>query len=297
MTKRTIPHPNAPNDLSDPKAPIAPSQDSSTPLQRRDGPALERLVDIMATLRGPSGCPWDLEQDLMSLRPYLIEEAYEVLEALEDGDVDEHRQELGDLLLQIVFQARLREEEGAFAFADVANAISEKLIRRHPHVFSDGEAKDSGEVVNNWAKIKAEERKAAGVEHPSALAGIPRALPGLVRAERLGDKASAVGFDWPSAADVRQKVREELQELDDALASENSAEVQEELGDLLFSLAQLARKHSIHPEDALRSASNKFERRFKAVETLARKKGFVLDDLDAAALDALWEEVKAGELG
>lgn len=263
--------------------------------RRKDGAALERLVDIMAKLRSPGGCPWDLEQDLTTLRPYLVEETYEVLEALEDGDVSEHRKELGDLLLQIVFHARIREEEGAFGFADVADAISDKLVRRHPHVFGDTTVSGKDEVLSNWAKVKAAERREAGNATPSALDGVPRALPALVRAERLGEKASHSGFDWPDVAGVRRKLDEELAEFDEALASGNRQRVEEELGDVLFAAAQLGRKASVHPEDALRASASRFERRYRSMEALAREEGTTLDDLDDAALDALWNRVKQSE--
>lgn len=260
---------------------------------RRDGQALERLVDIMARLRTPvTGCPWDLEQDIKSLRPYLIEEAYEVLEAMDGGDVTEHRKELGDLLLQIVFQARIREEEGHFAFADVADAISDKLTYRHPHVFGDRKVSDSNEVLDNWAKLKESERRAEGKVNPSAVDGVPRALPALVRSERLGEKASRVGFDWQTPASVRAKVNEELAEIDDAIASGDKARVTEELGDLMFATAQWARKLGVPPEDALREASYKFEQRFRTMERLARERNERLDDLDERALDALWNAAK-----
>ncbi len=253
---------------------------------------MERLVGIMARLRSPGGCPWDLEQDLNSLRPYLIEEAYEVLEAIDENDVPEHRKELGDLLLQVVFQARLREEEGAFAFADVADAISEKLVRRHPHVFGDLKVSGSDEVLTNWARIKEAERREAGQKDPSALDGVPRALPALVRSERLGEKAARVGFDWTSREQVRAKVSEELAELDEAAAKGDAKAIEEELGDLLFAVAQLARFTHVHPEDALRTAASKFDSRFRTMERLARSRGRELRDLDAQALDDLWNEAK-----
>jgi MazG family protein len=263
------------------------------PSSRPDGRALERLVDIMARLRSPGGCPWDLEQDLASIRPYLVEETYEVLEALDSGDVEEHRKELGDLLLQIVFQARLREEDGAFGFAAVADAISDKLVRRHPHVFGDVKVSGSAEVLQNWAQIKLAERRADGQAEPSALDGVPKALPALVRSERLGEKAARVGFDWLDARQVRAKVDEELGELDAALAGdEGRTRIAEELGDALFAMAQLARFVGVHPEDALREAATKFERRFRRMERSAAARGFDLTALDAAGLDALWNEAK-----
>ncbi len=271
------------------------STDADSPTsthRRRDGAALERLVDIMARLRSPGGCPWDLEQNLASLRPYLIEEAYEVLEAIDDGDVAEHRKELGDLLLQVVFQARIREEEGAFAFGDVADAISDKLVHRHPHVFGEVKVAGAEEVLDNWAKIKEAERRAAGQQNPSALDGVPRALPSLVRSERLGEKAARVGFDWADTKQVRAKVAEELSELDEAISGGDPEKIEEELGDALFAMAQLARFIHVHPEDALRTAATKFDTRFRAMEALARSRGMELRQLDAAALDVLWNEVK-----
>jgi MazG family protein len=246
----------------------------------------------MARLRSPGGCPWDLEQDLKTLRPYLIEEAYEVLEAIDDNDVPEHRKELGDLLLQVVFQARLREEEGAFGFAEVADAISEKLVRRHPHVFGNVKVSGADEVLSNWARIKETERRDAGQKDPSALDGVPRALPALVRSERLGEKAAHVGFDWTGREQVREKVSEELAELDEAAAKGDARAVQEEMGDLLFAVAQLARFSNVHPEDALREAASKFESRFRSMERLSRSRGQELRELDTKALDDLWNEVK-----
>lgn len=268
--------------------------DSPTSAHRRDGAALERLVDIMARLRSPGGCPWDLEQTLATLRPYLIEEAYEVLEAIDDGDVQEHRKELGDLLLQVIFQARLREEEGAFGFAEVADAISDKLVHRHPHVFADVKVKGADDVLDNWAKIKEAERRAAGQKNPSALDGVPRALPALVRSERLGEKAARVHFDWADTRQVRAKLNEELAELDEAIAQGDPESIEEELGDALFTMAQLARFIKVHPEDALRTAATKFDSRFREMEKRSRERGQELRDLDAAALDALWNEVKKG---
>jgi MazG family protein len=264
-----------------------PTSDYQTP-----GAAIQRLVDIMAKLRSPGGCPWDLEQDLNSLRPYLIEEAYEVLEAIDNGDAQEHRKELGDLLLQVVFQARLREEEKAFGFADVANAISDKLVHRHPHVFGDVKVSGSDEVLTNWALIKEAERRKAGQKDPSAVDGVPRALPSLVRSERLGDKASHVGFDWVDAQQVRAKVMEELAEVDAAVKEGDPEKIEEEMGDALFAMAQFARFLKVHPEDALRSAASKFELRFRSMEKLARSRGTELRALTAAEMDGLWNEIK-----
>ncbi|HVP67857.1 MAG TPA: nucleoside triphosphate pyrophosphohydrolase, partial [Anaeromyxobacteraceae bacterium] len=203
--------------------------------------AVERLLDIMARLRAPGGCPWDREQTLDTLRPYLLEETYEVLEAIDEGDPSAHREELGDLLLQIVFQAQIAEEERRFDFADVADAISDKLVSRHPHVFgtasADGtpapEVRDSEALLRQWAALKRKENEAKG-GGKSVLEGVPREMPALARAERLTEKASRVGFDWPDASGARAKVSEELVELDEAIASGDRARMEDELGDLLF---------------------------------------------------------------
>src|SRR5437016_7951804 len=195
--------------------------------------AIGRLLGIMDKLRDPGGCPWDREQTLRTLTPYLLEEAHEVIEAIEAGDAAHHREELGDLLFQVVFQARIAREEGKFDFADVCDGISDKLTRRHPHVFGDVSVSGSREVVRNWERIKADERKEKGQER-SAIGGVPVSLPALVRAERLTEKAGAVGFDWPDAESVMSKVREELDELSEALDSGDRAQIEHELGDLLF---------------------------------------------------------------
>src|SRR5512144_2921297 len=213
--------------------------------------ALERLLSIMERLRGPDGCPWDREQTLRTLRPYVLEETYEVLEAIDSGDSREHCEELGDLLLQIVFQAQLAREEGTFEFADVAEAISNKLVSRHPHVFGDVQVKDAEGVLKQWAALKREEKKAKGGGR-SVLEGVPRELPALARADRLTEKASRVGFDWADAAGARAKVDEELRELDEAIAGGDLRRVEEEIGDALFALANLSRKLALAPEEALR---------------------------------------------
>jgi MazG family protein len=256
--------------------------------------AIERLLAIMARLRAPDGCPWDLEQTLETLRPYVLEETYEVLEAIDDGDPAAHREELGDLLLQIVFQARLREESGAFAFADVADAISDKLVSRHPHVFGDGQVKDAEGVLRQWAALKREEKRKKG-GGLSALEGVPRELPGLARADRLTEKASRVGFDWPDAAGARAKVAEELGELDEAIASGRRADVEHELGDALFALANLGRKLGIAPEEALRGSVGRFIGRFTHVERELERRGVAPGTATLEEMDRLWDEAKALE--
>jgi tetrapyrrole methylase family protein / MazG family protein len=256
--------------------------------------AIEHLLAIMERLRGPDGCPWDREQTLRSLRPYVLEETYEVLEAIDAGDVQDHREELGDLLLQVVFQAQLRREEGAFDFADVADAISGKLISRHPHVFGDAEVKDAEGVLKQWAALKREEKRKKG-QGQSVLEGVPREMPALARADRLTEKASRIGFDWPDAAGARAKVAEELAELDQAIASGDRAELEHELGDALFALANLARKLAIAPEEALRGALARFEGRFGHVERELERRGVPHAGATLAEMDALWDEAKSLE--
>jgi MazG family protein len=260
----------------------------------RAATAIDRLLAIMARLRGPNGCPWDLEQTLETLRPYVLEETYEVLEAIDGGDASAHREELGDLLLQIVFQAQLREEAGLFGFADVADAISDKLISRHPHVFGDGQVKDAAEVLTQWAALKREEKRAKGAAL-GALEGVPRELPALARADRLTEKASRVGFDWPDAAGARAKVAEELGELDEAIASGRRAEIEHELGDTLFALANLARKLGVAPEEALRGTVGRFISRFTHIEAALAARGAAPGSASLAEMDRLWDEAKGLE--
>jgi MazG family protein len=263
--------------------------------------AMERLLRIMDKLRDPGGCPWDREQTLRSLTPYLLEEAHEVIEAIESGDAQHHREELGDLLFQVVFQARIAREEGKFDFAGVCEAISDKLTRRHPHVFGDVTVSGSREVVKNWERIKADERKEKGQEARSAIGGVPVSLPALVRAERLTEKAGAVGFDWPDARSVLDKVREELAELEEAMASGASddpgarARIENELGDLLFALANLGRWVKVHPEEALRGTLRRFENRFQFIEEKLRERGRTPRESNLAEMDALWNVAKKRE--
>lgn len=262
----------------------------------RSAEAMDRLLDIMKRLRGPGGCPWDREQTLRSLRPYVLEEAYEVLEAVDDGDPDAHREELGDLLLQVVFQAQLREEEGRFGFAEVAEAIASKLVHRHPHVFGNAEVKDAEGVLKQWAALKREEKKAKGGGH-SVLEGVPREMPALARADRLTEKASRIGFDWPDAAGAREKVAEELAELDAAMAAGDRDALEHELGDALFALANLGRKLGLAPEEALRGALGRFVSRFGHIERELARRGVAHGEASLAEMDALWDEAKAIERG
>ena len=232
--------------------------------------AIERLLGIMERLRGPGGCPWDREQTLRSLRPYVLEETYEVLEAIDAGDAREHCEELGDLLLQIVFQAQLTKEEGQFEFADVANAISNKLVSRHPHVFGDVELKDADQVLRQWAALKREEKRAKG-RGESVLEGVPREMPALARADRLTEKASRIGFDWPDAG-AREKGGG-ARRLDEAIAAADRDAVEHELGDVLFAVANLSRELGIPAEEALRGSVSRFVSRFSHIERELARRG------------------------
>jgi tetrapyrrole methylase family protein/MazG family protein len=261
--------------------------------------AIARLLGIMDKLRDPGGCPWDREQTLRSLTPYLLEEAHEVIEAIEAGDPDHHREELGDLLFQVVFQSRIAREEGKFDFAAVCDSIAEKLTRRHPHVFGDVSVSGSREVVKNWERIKADERKAKGEAPRSAIGGVPTALPALVRAERVTEKAGAVGFDWPDVKGVLAKVREELSELEEAMSGGpfgvDQKEIEHELGDLLFALANLGRFVKAHPEEALRAAVRRFETRFHHIEDRLREAGRTPRESTLEEMDRYWNEAKLRE--
>jgi tetrapyrrole methylase family protein/MazG family protein len=259
-------------------------------IQQR-GATFPELVAIMQRLLAPDGCPWDREQTLSTLKPFLIEEAYEVLEAIETGDVAEHREELGDLLFQIVFQAELRAQEGAFGIDDVVKAIADKMTRRHPHVFGDAKVSGSEEVLVNWGKLKAEEHAEKGKVR-RALEGVPSDLPALLRAQRIGEKASAVGFDWPDLQGIRDKVAEELAELDEAMAGGDPAQIEHEIGDLLFVLTRLSARLEVAPEDALRAAMRRFSGRFEAMEDRVLASGRQLKDVPLAELDPIWNEVK-----
>lgn len=251
--------------------------------------ALDDLVSLVATLRGPGGCPWDRAQTPATMRPYLLEEAYEVVEAIDGGEARDLQAELGDLLFQIVLIAQMAQEAGRFSVEDVARGIHDKMVRRHPHVFVPGHVEAEPGSVSAWEARKATERPPGS----SALDGVPSALPALIRAHRVGEKAARVGFDWPDARGVREKVDEELTELDDALAGGDPKEIVEEYGDALLAMANLGRALGLSPEDALRGASAKFEARFRLMEALAEARGARLQALDAEALDALWREAKA----
>ncbi|MCA9540628.1 MAG: nucleoside triphosphate pyrophosphohydrolase [Myxococcales bacterium] len=255
------------------------------------GAEFERLVAIMARLRAPDGCPWDRKQTLDSLRQWLVEETYEVLDAIERRDVRAHCDELGDLLLQVVFQAQIRAEEGSFDVGDVARAIADKMQRRHPHVFGDAVIDDTAELRRAWAQIKAQEQSARG-ERRGTLDGVPPALPALLRALRLGQKAAGVGFDWPDVTRVMAKIDEERDELIAAMADGDPGRVEAELGDLLFSVVNLARHLNVDPETALHAASARFSARFSAVEAGVRADGHEISTLAIDALEARWQAAK-----
>ena len=264
------------------------------------GAQLERLIEIMRVLRSPDGCPWDREQTLESLRPFVLEEAYEVLDAIEASDPDLLRDELGDFVLEAVFLAQLCAEQGRFTMADSLAAVSRKLVRRHPHVFDDDGQADatrqpagmtSADVKRRWEEIKAGEQSADGKE-PSALGGLPSALPSLLRAYRMGRRAATVGFDWTRQADVLDKVDEELAELKAAVADGDPDHVEEELGDLLFAVANLGRHLNIEPEGALRRANRKFADRFQELERRFVGQGLVLREASIEDMEAEWQRIK-----
>lgn len=278
----------------------APTSADLTPLPgKQTGAEVTALVGLMQRLLAPGGCPWDREQTLATLIPYLIEETYEVVDAVAGGDVAEHCEELGDLLLQVVFQAELRHAEGAFGIDDVARGIVAKLVRRHPHVFGDVKAQTSDQALASWARLKAEEKakkaQPADKQPASALDGIPRSAPALLRASRAGEKAGAAGFDFADAAGPRQKVTEELAELDQALAAGEPQRVSEELGDTLFALVNLARKLGLDAESALRAATDRFAARFSHLEAALATQGRSVRDAAPDEQERLWQAAKAIE--
>ena len=250
----------------------------------------EKLVAIMARLRAKDGCPWDIEQTHKSLRQHLLEEAYEVIEAIDLDDFDHLKGELGDLLLQVVFHAQMASEEQKFSIDDVVDAITEKLIRRHPHVFGDAKIENSAEQTIAWEKSKlTKEGK------KSAIDGVPKQLPALLRAYRMQGKAAAVGFDWQNVEPVWQKLDEEIEELHEAISHNDQAHIEEELGDLLFTLVNISRFLKANPEDALRGTIEKFERRFKQVEQTFTAEGRFIGDASLEEMDKVWDAVKAEE--
>jgi MazG family protein len=254
----------------------------------------DTLLGIMARLREPGGCPWDREQTRASLKPFLIEEAYEVLEAIDVGEAHALAEELGDLLFQVVFHARIAEERGEFAMHDVLKALVDKMVSRHPHVFGDATVGTPGEALAQWEVLKQREAATKG-RRRSILDGVPRAMPALVRAQRTQSKASRVGFDWPDARASWAKVREEVDEAGEAIAAGDHDRIREELGDVLFSLVNAARLASIDAEDALHGATEKFRRRFTEMEAELSAQGKSVDNVPQAELERAWEAVKAAE--
>lgn len=259
--------------------------------------SFSKLVDTMHRLRSPGGCPWDAEQTHSSLRQYLLEEAYEVVEAIESGVDDELREELGDLLLQVVFHAELATERQAFGIDEIADTVNAKLIRRHPHVFADIAVDSSEDVAANWARIKAAERaeKAGGDRRPSALDGVPSGLPALLRAHRLGERASAIGLDWQTPAGARSKVDEELAELDEAVISGDGDRIAHEIGDVLFSLASYARLLGHNTETALRAGLSRFDARVRKVEADFEAAGSDPSEASPEEIEAAWRRAKLQE--
>lgn len=268
--------------------PSSGTQDQATPSRphRGTGEAFEALVEVLRRLRAPDGCPWDREQTLQTLRTYVIEEAYEVVQAIEDGDLDALREELGDLLMQVVFQAGLTEDQGHFDVGDVCRAAAKKLVARHPHVFGEHKAKDAAEVLSRWEGYKRAEGK-------GVLDGVPRALPALLMALRVSEKASRVGFDWPDLSGVLAKLDEEVRELKQALDSGEADAIEEEVGDVLFAVANVARLKGLDPEAALRRMLERFRARFSYIEAALSREGRDVSGTPLKTLDALWEEAKA----
>ncbi|HLJ48064.1 MAG TPA: nucleoside triphosphate pyrophosphohydrolase [Bryobacteraceae bacterium] len=254
------------------------------------GQKFERLVGIMARLRAPDGCPWDREQNFDTIKPYLLEETYEVLDAIDARNWRGLAEELGDLLLEAVFFAQMAAEEDRFSIADSLDAINEKLVRRHPHVFATGDAKTAADVVRRWEEIKADEKKSRGEEQKSVIASVPRNLPALLEAQQISSKVANVGFDWPNTDQVIDKLHEELNELAEARSSGSHADRENEIGDILFTLVNVARHLKVDPEQSLRKANAKFRRRFSHVEKHAQLPGASLDEMEA-----LWQEAKTAE--
>ena len=257
------------------------------------GEEFQKLVEIMAQLRGPGGCPWDREQTLESLRGFVLEETYEVLDAIDRGDHDALRGEIGDMLFEGVFLAQVETDAGRFTVADSVRHVSDKLVRRHPHIFGDTAGVDTPDkVVEQWEQIKAREQQSKG-ERKALLAGIPKAMPALARASEIGTRVAAVGFDWARTEDVVAKIEEEVAELRAARADETHARAEEEMGDLLFSIAQLARQLKIDPESALRKANEKFTTRFTKLEDEFLARGQSIHDSTLEEMEEVWQKVKA----
>jgi nucleoside triphosphate diphosphatase len=280
---------------SAPRTRRARASSARTASANEAGREFQRLVDVMRTLRGPGGCPWDREQTIATLRPFVLEETYEVLDAIDRGDHDDLRGEIGDLLFEGVFLAQIESDEGRFTVADSLRAITAKLIRRHPHVFASAKgATTAGQVLEQWEQIKAREQRDAGRQR-SVLRGMPKALPSLLGAHEIGTRVAAVGFDWANTADVVAKIKEEVAELERAVQSEGQARVEEEMGDLLFAIANLARKLGIEPESALRKANQKFTERFQKLEDALHDRDRSVHEASLDEMEAEWARIKGRE--
>jgi MazG family protein len=256
------------------------------------GSTFPQLVDVMASLLGPNGCPWDREQSISSLRPYLIEECFELVDAMDRDDVDNHCEELGDLLFQVVFQSALRSRDGHFDVDKVIGGIRDKLVHRHPHVFGETSADNAEEVLSRWEEIKQAEKRAKGIDQSHLLDGVPKAMPALSRAQKISTKVARVGFDWESPEDCLAKVREETLEVEEVMNETSKERVAEELGDLLFATVALARKLGVDADAALAAANSKFERRFRMLEDRLQEQGKTPKESDLEEMDAIWNQVK-----
>jgi tetrapyrrole methylase family protein/MazG family protein len=256
------------------------------------GEKFQKLTEIMSRLRAPGGCPWDREQTFDSIKPYTLEETYEVLDAIDRRDWQELAEELGDFMLQAVFYAQMAEEQRLFTIADALDAINAKLVRRHPHVFADESAETAGDVKRIWGEVKAAEKKEKGKEQTTLLGGVPRALPALVEAQQIASRAAAVGFDWENAGQVIDKLHEELAEFQQARRNASQVELEDELGDMLFVLVNLARFVKVDPEQALRKTNAKFRERFGYIERKLAERGKKLEDSGIEEMEALWQEAK-----
>jgi tetrapyrrole methylase family protein/MazG family protein len=254
---------------------------------------IDQVLEIMRKLRDPEGgCPWDCEQNLETLKPFLIEECYELIDAIDSGDPEKHKDELGDMLLQVVFQVQLRQEMGQFGFDDICTVLAEKLIRRHPHVFADDKVTGSKDVLKKWEEIKSKEKKTG---RRSVVDGVPKHLPALMKAHQVQSRAARVGFDWSAIHDVMAKLEEELEETKEAMRSGNKEHIAEEIGDLLFSVVNLSRFQKLHAEELLAATVRKFSRRFQAVEARVHAKGKQMTECSLEELDEYWNEVKRDE--
>jgi tetrapyrrole methylase family protein/MazG family protein len=252
--------------------------------------AFRKLVELMAALRGPEGCPWDRKQTPESLKPFLVEECYEVIDALDEGNPDKIKEELGDLLFQILFHARIAEEAGQFSMRDVITAIHEKMTRRHPHVFGDEKLFTDKEVLANWEEIK--KKEIGHKDRKSILEGVPKELPSLLRAHRLQERAARVGFDWNHLNEALPKLDEEIAEFKESLKEEDAGKIEEELGDLFFTLVNISRFLGVNPDEALRKTISKFIHRFRSIEEYAEQTGRSLNDMTLQEMDAHWQQAK-----